>query len=449
MRLSLLLLILIVGIADSNPEASTEAQKQKTLDTTTLTAPSSPEEINRMIQQLSDPSYATRTHATRRLCAIGMDAYEPLKQALQSDDAETALRASELIHTLNQLLFTGVEISLSFSKNNIAKNNIAWNESIDLIITLKNGSSHPAKIPFDKQTTLPRQNHNHARQVAGMLDAAEWLHVRHPQGHEITLTVNDFASDPAIVDVVHNRLDEGPFLTIDPQQQITLTAHAFNRGWARYKLLDEGEYTVCIDYVPAWEDEKLADAQVGRVTSKEIKIRITKPAPETISRTGQAASVSIYQENKKIFARLINRSDQPMILNTNLGDQPPFAQARWVYRNDDQQIEHLMIDQARASWNDFDQHKLIEIQPGQSHVLSKMDIDVLRQKLIEAGADEKAETWALSFSYSNLFDWRWQRRQEEILQNNPHAPEFLQKPLPPQLSSARYTSNELIVSIEK
>lgn len=439
-----LLFILSAGIAAGEPGTQDDSSASKKSGTPSLNDPSSPEEINQLIRQLSDSSYAKRTYATQRLCAIGMDAYEPLKKALQSDDAETALRASELIHTLNQLLFSGIEITLSLSKNNIA-----WNESIDLVMTLKNVSSHTAKIPFDKQITLPRQKHNHAQQVASMLDVAEWIHVRHPQGQEMTLSVDDFAADPAIVDIVHLRLDDGPFMTIEPQQQITLTAYAFNRGWARYKLLDEGEYTVWLDYVPEWDDKKLADAQIGRVTSKEIALRVDKPAPDTISRSGQIASLSIHQDKDKMYAKLINRTDQTMILNTNLGDQPPFAQARWIYRNDDQQCEHLIMDQIRASWHDFDQRKLIEVQPGHSHVLTRINLDVLREKLIEAGADKKAESWALSFSYSNLCDWRWQRRQAEILQNNPNAPEFLQKPLPPKLSSARYTSNELIVTMNE
>jgi len=446
-RMLLLLITLIASnthLATGDPPITGDNRAPDPADIVAWTNPGTPEEIKQRIQQLSDPDYVVRTYASRRLCAIGMDAYEPLKEALKSDNAETALRASELLHTLNQLLFTGLEITLSLSKNDIA-----WNESIDLVLTMNNRSSHPAKIPFDKQITQPIQNHNNARQVAGMLDAAEWLHVLHPQGKEISLTVDDFAADPAMVDVVHERLDEGPYLTIEPRQILTLKAYSFNRGWARYKLLDEGEYTVWLDYVPAWDDKVMADAQIGRIKSQKMAIHVNQPAPETISRSGQVASISIEQKKNTLIATLINRLDQPIILNTNLGEQPPFAQARWIYRHDEQQCEHPIIDQVRASWNDFDQQKLIEIPPGQSYVLSGIDINVLRKKLIETGADEKADSWALSFSYSNLCDWRWQRRQEEVLQNNPHAPEFLQKPLPPRLSSARYTSNELIVSMNK
>ncbi len=132
-----------------------------------------------------------------------------------------------------------------------------------------------------------------------------------------------------------------------------------------------------------------------------------------------------------------------MIINTNFGDQPPFAQGRWVYQQSEKQCEYMVIDRQRASWHDFSKNKLVEVQPGESVELSKISYNDLRQRLTEAGADLKAEGWRLYFSYSNLCDRRWQRRQEVILQDNPNAPDLLLKPLPPRLLSARHTSNVL------
>ena len=330
------------------------------------------------------------------------------------------------------------DVSLSFSKHEIA-----WDEPVDLEITMINRSSYPAKIPFDSQGTISPQANDRARQVAGMLDAAEWLHVRHHRNREIALRVDDFAADYAIVDVVQKRLGEGPFFVLEPGQRISITVRAFNRGWARYPLLDEGEYRIVLDYIPDWDDEMLASAQVGRVRSREVGIKVITPAPETISRTGQVASLSIEEKDAHLVAYITNSTDQPTIINTNFGDQPPFAQGRWVYQQSEKQCEYMVIDRQRASWHDFSKNKLVEVQPGESVELSKISYNDLRQRLTEAGADLKAEGWRLYFSYSNLCDRRWQRRQEVILQDNPNAPDLLLKPLPPRLLSARHTSNAL------
>lgn len=407
-------------------------------DVSWLTAPVAPGEIPILIQNLGDSSYLTRTHATRRLCAVGMESYEALKQAAKSDELEKSLRANELIQTLDRLYYSGVEVTLLLSKQEID-----WDESVDLHINMINHSSYPARIPFDSQITAAHQTNHSARQVAGMLDAAEWITVRHPGKREVALKMDDFASEPDIVEVVQQRLDDGPFFLIEPGQRISLTVRDFNRGWARYLLLDKGEYSIVMDYVPAWSDKILSEAHVGRVTSPVVKIKVITPAPDTISRSGQVASLKIVKQDKHVSARLINRTDQPMIINTNFGDQPPFSQGRWIYQHSKKQCSVLIIDHQRATWNDFQPGKLVEVKAGASVELSRIGFDDLSKRLKAAGADLEAGDWKLSFNYTNLFDRPWQRRRKEILQNTPNAPDYLLKPLSSRLLSARHTSNEL------
>ena len=142
------------------------------------------DEIRLLIADLGNPSYEKRTFATRRLCAIGSGAREQLLVAAAGADVETSLRAKAVLSVLDQLMFDGVEVRLSF-----AKSKIAWDEPLDLVITLSNHSEYPARVPFEigngrSTATEP------ARQVGDMLDAAEFLLVQHENGKRIELVVD-------------------------------------------------------------------------------------------------------------------------------------------------------------------------------------------------------------------------------------------------------------------
>ncbi len=98
-----------------------------------LTAPATDVEMAVLARDLGDPSYETRTLATQRLCAIGMPAARTLRAVAAGDDVEAALRAKAILFVLDRLMFSGVEIGLSFTKTKIA-----WNEAVDLTITMTN-----------------------------------------------------------------------------------------------------------------------------------------------------------------------------------------------------------------------------------------------------------------------------------------------------------------------
>ena len=406
-----------------------------------LTVSTTDEELVSLIAELGDPSYEVRTAATRRLCAIGMPARARLRKAAEGDDVETALRAKNLLAVLDQIQFAGLDVLLSFSKSSIA-----WNESVDLRVTLINDSAYSGRVPFETDPGRRAERRKwsvNALQVGDMLDLAELITVRGPDGREIDLRVDDILADPRVEVAVRERLDIGPMGVIDAGKSVALTLNAFNRGWARYPLLDRGRYDIVLDYVPPWEDELLKTQRVGRVVSNPATITVTAGAPDTVSRGGEEASLRIERNAESLVAVLINRTDQPVLVNKNFGLAAPFAQGRWVYTLNDSIVDVPVLPKRRVSWDDFDQTLLVEVPPGGSLEVVRGDLKVIHQALAAAGADLSGTEWTVHFSYSNLCNRRWQERQGARLRDDPKVPQVLQEPLPPRMLSTRQTSNLL------
>ena len=258
----------------------------------TLSRPASAQEIESRIAELAHPIYERRLFATRRLCAIGLMARDALRAAAESDNVETRLRARSILSALDRILFAGVDIELAATKKEFA-----WDESVDLMITLTNRSDFPARIPFELHASDRSRLTGDPRQVADMIDAAEWLTVTHEPDQTLSLRVDDISVDRAIAQVVHGRVDHPPTSILEPGQRVTLTIHAMNRGWARYPLLDQGQYQFTFDYVPQWQDAVLMAEKIGQVTSNVLELLVTKPAPETVSRRGAEASLNLALED--------------------------------------------------------------------------------------------------------------------------------------------------------
>ncbi len=394
--------------------------------------------IAALIRDLGDSSYETRTSATRRLCAIGMRAAKMLKKAARGDDIEIALRAKAVLDLLEGLMFAGVEVRLAFSETRVA-----WDEPVDLTITMTNRSDYPARVPFELNDVDRNAVTGDARQVGDMLDVAELIALRRGDGRPIELTVDDIAADPAVLAAVERRLDGGPLSLLEPEQRVAITARVFNRGWARYALLEAGVYTAQLEYVPRWHDGILAKQQVGRVVSNQATITVTNGAPEAVSRGGTEASLTVQRAGPFIVAMVTNRTDQPLIINKNFGRAAPFAQGHWVYELDGTHREMPVKGKPAASWHEFDAALLVTVQPGDTLEMARRRIDELRRALIEAGSSIDNSRWTLHFSYSNLCGRQWQARQGSALIGNPKAPTIFQTKLPRRILSARHTSNHL------
>jgi len=402
-----------------------------------LTAPATPAEIDQLIHDLGHTAYDRRRFATRRLCAIGSPARRQLIAAQQGGSPEIALRAEHLLDVFKQFMFSGVEVELAPSRSQIE-----WDESIDLRVTLTNHSEFPARVPMELSTAMRGDEGTDARQVADMLDVSEWLHVTGPKDCAWGLRVDDINLDDGVTAAVQKRLTDGPFDTLAPGQQRTLVVKDFNRGWARIPMLDAGRYHLQFDYRPEWSDPVLFDAGVGRVQSPEVVVTVTTPAPATVSRRGVEASVKLERQGASFVARLINRTDQTILVNHNFGSSPPFAVGRWVYDGDGVMHEFSASDRPGNSWSDFRADALRPLEPGGSVELSRITVPELLRRLAAKGVAD-GDTGELYYTYSSLCDRNWQRRQGDTLLGNDAAPEVFRALLPRRLLAGWYTSNRL------
>lgn len=417
------------------------ARAEPPMNRGSLTDPSSPQEIDRLVKELGHASYDVRVFATRRLLAIGMPARARLLEAEQSDMPEVVLRAKKLLLAFRNLLFHGIRVELSFSKTRIV-----WDEPIDLQVTLINDSEFDAQVLLETDETERAKLPPESRQVADMLDVAESLRVFGPTERTVGLRVDDINLDPHVAEVVQARLGSGPIGTIAAGERVTVVVRDFNRGWARMPLLDAGQYAVQFDYMPRWEDQALVDAQVGRVLSNEASITVTKAAPETVSRRGVEASLTVERKGRDLVASLVNRTDKPLLINRNFGTASPFSHGRWVYDRDGNMREISSIMRPNASWKDFKAELLVPVAPGATLELTRIAQAELVKGLAAQGAHVDETRWELYFTYTNLCDRNWQKRQGSALLGAASAPEFLRELLPRNILSGWYTSNRISVS---
>ncbi len=400
-----------------------------------IVGPATDDEIQLLIRDLGDPAFSKRTFATRRLCSIGSAALGALRGAANGEDAETSLRARKLLSTLSQVWFSGVEIRLDADKKRFE-----WNEPMALSVILTNRSAYESRIPMQSIDGDRNEGSTDAHQVAMMLDVSDWLRVQDANGREIELRVNDIADDPDVLSVVHERVDAGPSSVVPAGESVTLTAQDFNRGWARYPLLDAGEYTIVMNYAPEWLDPVLAANQVGRVSSNVLRVHVTRGAPEHVSRGGAEAEIEVRRDGDALVSALTNRTDQTLRVNLNFGSTAPFADGRWVLEREGQRTEIPGVSGAGRSWTDFSETKLVVVEPGASVELARIEIDRLRDSMIKAGAKAPLNEGAVTFVYSNLCDRQWQAREESHLAQDDNAPAVLKKPLPARILSTRLNS---------
>ncbi len=396
-----------------------------------------------LIRKLGDSAYAVRVAATRELCRVGPAARKELEFAAESEIAETALRARKILKALDRVYFAGVAVSLSFSAERTP-----WDQPVDLVVTLVNKSDYPARLPFAYSDVGSDGDHPDAVQVGRMLDLADWLIVRDHKGQDVELRVDDFTADDDVRAAVERRLRAAPTSPLLPGEQVELRLGAFNRGWARYALLERGDYTVAFRYEPEWEDSVLTAESVGRVVAGPVTLTVLSSAPETVSRGGQEASVLLERAGDGFTVFVVNRYDRAQVVNRNLGQAAPFAQGNWIVQRDERTVELPAVDTPRALDRFLEDH-LVSVAPGDRIELIRAPWEELRLRFAAAGAEVGALPWKLRFSYDNYTDRRWQDR--EVLQNDGGAgmPEALRTRLPANLLTGRYFSNEVTISNPK
>lgn len=396
------------------------------------------EQISAAIRDLGHATYERRTQATRRLVAAGVRAYEQLRSAADDSRAEIALRAKGILELIDELWFAGVEVSLSLSRERAS-----WRDPVDLLITLTNTSTHRARVPFDLDRERRSAPPSDARQVGDMLDAAEWVRVRGSDERDIELRVDEAGGDVGVSAALQERVRGEPGGALDPGESVTLRVESINRGWARFVMLDRGDYALTLEYVPAWDDEELLRARAGRVVSNTVVLSITDSAPDLVSRRGVVSAITVEREGNAFVARAVNRSDQPMLINTNYGMSPPFAQGRWVFESGGVTRDVALSGKAGAGYSDFCPGKIVKAEPGAATELARITIDELRAGLARGGVDAGVTAGEIHFGYANMLTRQWQQRQPTGDLESPDVPAALREPLSRFILSGWHTSDRL------
>lgn len=399
--------------------------------------------VEQWIEELGHASFAVRTEATRRLCEIGATATALLKQAASSTSAEVSLRVGKILGAFDRQLFAGVSVELALSATSAA-----WRDPVDLKITFRNHSAFPSRLPVDTDSAARDSLSADARQVGDMLDIADWLTVRDERGRYVELRVDDILSDTAIASAVDRRLKGEPMSSLAAGEEVTILVKSFNRGWARYPLLDEGRYTVQFDYMPEWEDEWLRDRNVGRVTSNSVNFTVAHAAPPTVNRGRIEASLAMHIEAGRVVATVTNNTDQEAVINRHLGPVVPFAQVQWIHTCDG--VQHIVVARAEPSetWMDFDGDLLTPVAPGESIAVATITTKQLREALAEKGADLSCNGARLHVTYKSLGNRQWQVRHGTAELGNEHAPKGLQSLLPRRLLATRLASTPIDASLK-
>ncbi len=393
--------------------------------------------VDRLIADLGANAYQTRTRATSELIKHGPSAMSALARAANSNDYETATRARQLLKVFNKLFFVGVAIDLQPSKQRIV-----WDEPFSLTVRFTNRAEFPAHLPIDNPTL--QSANPQARQVAAALDVADFLTVVGPRSDQpLQCHIDDIRLDDDVFDAVISRADKPPVIDLPPGKTTVHRIDDFNRGWARYKMLSEGSYTIQLVYQPEWSDEELNRAGVGRVVSNIATVVVTKGAPSEVRNATAPAKLSLAIQDSQAIASLTNLSDLPVTINLNLStDRPtPMANIRWILETGGEQRE-LSNPQPAEAAADFTRQRLAELLPGDSVVVGRLSMESVARLTTESRSAGEAVP-ELFARYTNLAGLVWQRDRAPRLVGNPNALKDLRSPLPRSLLTATLTSNRV------
>jgi hypothetical protein len=392
-----------------------------------------------LIRRLGDPSYEVRTRATRELCKIGHRAGAALKKAAAGDEFEIALRAASLLEVIDSVYFGGCRVELSAEPRRIA-----WDQTLEVVVTIRNESDYPAQIPLELSELRRRLVSADAQQVGDMVDLADYLRVVSPDGRQVDLKVDDILTDLQVADAIEWRAESGPVGELPPGRTLEFSLGEFNRGWARYPLLARGMYKIVFEYDPQWDDEEFRRAGVGRVRSKPLEIEVTEASPPMVRPRAPAALVAVERNGEALVARLTNCDDLPVWVNLNWGSvEPPFSQLVWRVATE-ASPEGVRVGQAAAPppLKAFDRERLTNLPPGATAELGAVSIASLLKVPLVQGLPA-GQSFRVRVELVNQCDLVWQRQQEPSMLDNPRVPAALQSPLPRRMLTGRFDSQPL------
>jgi hypothetical protein len=341
------------------------------------------QEIRLAIRDLNHPSPARRRAAVQRLAEWGPLAFDALGKVASGTELEPALLARDLLREMGEVLFIGARVRLE-----IDRDRVRWDEPVTLSVVVENPSSTPIVVPWPEEplpsATLPADD---VHQVSAMMDIADQLVVTRPDGDPLEARIDPIEHDTAVHRALEIRAgDHPPSHPLAPGRTERLDVRQFNRGWARYPLLEKGKYTVKFEYQPEWKNPAWVAQGFGRITSNAISIEVTEPAPPAIRQADRAVRMNLYREGGRIIGELENTWDRSLWLNLNIGG-PPETHARldWVLELPDQDNEPFHLD-SDMTGPLFGTDRLREVAPGQKVRVSTVDPEVLLKRARPAPA---------------------------------------------------------------
>lgn len=400
--------------------------------------------VSALITSLASRDSDERAAATIALCRAHRHARSALREAARGDDVELADRAKHLLQLFDRLWFNGAHLELSFNKKQIP-----WNEPALLNVTVRNRSDYIVRLPFPRPRagSISVDKTPRADQVGVMLDLADWLIVEKHDGSKWTgplgLTADYSMGDTDIVGAVESRVKDGwPDSTISPGATEIIRLPEFNRGWARFRMLDAGRYRVRLDFAPFWNEPSLDREKVGRVVSNWAELEVTKSAPAAVSRREMQASIGLELTAGAITASLVNRLDLPIHVSINMGQAFPFAQVTWLVSDPDGNSIDLPARELRPDeLSTFSGERLVELAPGSRIRLASIPLSALREAAADRGLTGEIQ---LGFSYRNLLDNDSQARFSDRLVVGGSTPAVLRSRLPNRMLVTSLTADPTI-----
>lgn len=320
-----------------------------------------------LIEKLEDPQYPVRVDSERKLRRLGIEAIPVLRDAMDHDSPEIALRVKKLLAEAQQKLLAQLEVRMDTKPDHVA-----WAEPFDLVVTFKNPTPYEMVLPILPKS--PGVRNTAANQVGAMLDIADHLEVVAPDGREIELHLTDIKEDLAVDHEVNRRLNVTDERRLPGRQTYRHTIRQFNRGWSRYRMLRKGIYQIRYGLRIEPESTSDEDRPAINVMSNHANISITDDAPPEVEDTGVKLRADLNLRDGQLRITLTNTYDQPVVLHTEIG-QPlaRFASIRWSIHVDE--TKKVVTDV--AAWNTpSDEKRFTTLAPAQK-------VEILRKPLAD------------------------------------------------------------------
>lgn len=364
----------------------------------TRTAEPKAEEIRQVVSQLGHPVPSQRQAARRQLVLWGLRVTDELKRVAEGPNLEAALQARDLLESLDSAFFQGGQISLEADRAEVN-----WDEPFALTVSVRNPTGGPLKVTWAAPTTAPAgPPADESAQVAALLDVADFLVVRGPDGEEVEVRIDPIERDPVVRAVVERRASGAqPTHLVEPGGEARLRIPEFNRGWARYPTLSLGTYRISIRYQPAWKDQKWVEEGLGLTESAPIEVRVRGGAPKSICDSNRPMGLELEQTGGDLLIQMRNLWDRPQWVNLDFGeDLEVQARLTWqaqrltLFGEDGVEVSPRLTAVERRE-------PLLRLAPDEAITVGRVSMGDFREALIKAGR-RRSGRYEVTVSYQFL-----------------------------------------------